>query len=66
MSTNNLAERLLAFEATLRSMDQRVPDETRATPPANELLEARWQPVRRSRRARIQIRDQGLRPFRVF
>ena len=68
MKPSNLAERLEEFEA--------VVDSLRLTPsPTTQRLAAReasgesaelTRPIRRSLRARgIQVRDQGLRPFRV-
>jgi hypothetical protein len=66
MKSSNLAQRLEEFEATLNSL--RLGNE-----PATRLVMARDAPVpssdqpprRRARTGGIQIRDQGLRPFRV-
>ena len=66
MKTSNLAERLEEYEATLESL--RLDN----APVMNRLVArdapspAPQKPVRRARRVGgIQIRDQGLRAFRV-
>jgi len=62
MKSSNLAQRLEEFDAVMESLRLTPPPTTRVTAP-----EQPARPVRRAARVRtIQIRDQGLRGFRVF
>jgi hypothetical protein len=67
MQNTNLAQRLDEFEATLESLrltDTRIERQDVAN--AADFQQVSVMPVRRASRIRsIQIRDQGLRSFRV-
>jgi len=66
MKYSNLAERLEEFVAALSVIDQPEPQADSPRILAGTASPARQAPRRLSRTARgIQIRDQGLRPFRV-
>jgi hypothetical protein len=66
MKHANLAERLEEFVAAFSVIDQPEPQANTPRILAGVPSAARQAPRRRSRTARgIQIRDQGLRPFRV-
>jgi hypothetical protein len=69
MKSSNLAERLEEFEAVVQSLQMSVEPATRrmAAPESCETPAEPARPARRGFGARtIQIRDQGLRSFRVF
>jgi hypothetical protein len=66
MKSSNLAERLEQFEATLRSLDLRAPPRTGLVNGGEGLPVFAGRRARRARASRIEVRDQGLRPFRVF
>ena len=65
MKSSNLAERLEEFEATLESLRLRNEPATRQVVMQDAAAPAGEKPRRRARIGAIQIRDQGLRPFRV-
>ena len=66
MKHSNLAERLEEFAASLSVIDQPEPEANAPRILAGVASPARQAPRRLSLTARrIQIRDQGLRPFRV-
>jgi hypothetical protein len=68
MNTSSLARRLEEYEADAASLKlARAPVMRRVMPQGPQISPAEsLRPVRRARAARtIQIRDQGLRPFRV-
>jgi hypothetical protein len=66
MKHSNLAERHEEFVAAFSVVDQPEPQANTPRILAGGPSAARQAPRRRSRTAgRIQIRDQGLRPFRV-
>ncbi|HEU4778730.1 MAG TPA: hypothetical protein VFS58_02490 [Steroidobacteraceae bacterium] len=67
MRNSNLAERLEEFAAALNVIDQPEPETSALQICAEVAITERKAPRRRSLTARrIQIRDQGLRPFRVL
>ena len=67
MKHSNLAECLEEFAATLSVIDQPEPQADTPRILAGVPSPAKQAPRRLSLTARrIQIRDQGLRPFRVF
>lgn len=69
MKSSNLAERLEEFEATIETLRLTPSPTTRviAAEPALDVLAQPARPARRAARTRgIQIREQGLRSFRVF
>ena len=66
MKHSNLAERLEEFVAALSIIDQPEPDTNTTRILAGVTRPAKQAPRRLSLTARhIQIRDEGLRPFRV-
>ena len=67
MKSSNLAERLEEFEATLNSLRLTNEPTTRLLVSQDAPTLAQKKPTRRAGRIRaIEIRDQGLRSFRVF
>lgn len=69
MKTSNLAERLEQFEATIDSLRLTPEPGTRqiVAKAGPEVADARTRPSRRAARVRaIEIREQGLRAFRIF
>jgi hypothetical protein len=66
MKSSNLAERLEEFEATLESLQLTQAPVMNRIVARDAPAPAPQRPVRRARRVGgIQIRDQGLRSFRV-
>ena len=66
MKYSNLAERLEEFEATLETLQLSDAPATRQVVARDAPTPAPDKPARRARRVGgIQIRDQGLRAFRV-
>jgi hypothetical protein len=66
MKYSNLAERLEEFEATLETLRLSNAPATRQVVARDALTPDPQKPLRRTRRVGgIQIRDQGLRAFRV-
>jgi hypothetical protein len=67
MKSSNLAQCLEEFEATLESLRLTNEPETRQVVGQDAPFAAPEKTLRRhTRTGGIQIRDQGLRPFRVF
>ena len=68
MKSSNLAQRLEELEAVMESLQLTPPPTARIAPSQEAVATTEApRPVRRSGRVRaIQIRDQGLRGFRVF
>lgn len=66
MKSSNLAERLEAFDATLESLRLTSAPVTNRMVARDAPAPAPQKPMRRTRRVGgIQIRDQGLRAFRI-
>jgi hypothetical protein len=66
MKSSNLAQRLEEHEASLKSLRLASEPATRQVVAQDAPFATPENPLRRPRRpGRIQIRDQGLRPFRV-
>jgi hypothetical protein len=67
MKSSNLAQRLEEFESTLDSLRLTSEPATRMIVAQDPPSAERKKPQRRAGRIRaIEIRDQGLRSFRVF
>jgi len=67
MKNSNLAERLEEFAATVEALDSPEPKTTVVLSFVSEVPRPASPPPRRSAfgARRIQIRDEGFRPFRV-